>query len=99
MGKDQSGNKELKGKMVDSAIAMLINLNEMTVDEIPNITVEFAYVLMLENNNLQALFKIIKGNLAYYFAVQKEKLMSLTIGEQQYQETRNYMLNYHLGNQ
>ena len=30
--------------------------------------------LMLENNNLQALFKIIKGENVYYFAVQKEKM-------------------------
>ncbi len=96
--KNQIENKELKEKIADTVLTLLINEGEINQDSMLGITIEFGYLLLL-NNEIEALLKVAANNNVYYFAVQKRKMLFLTIDERQFQETVQYMINYHLGDE
>ena len=92
---NQINNKELKENLADTALSVLVNKQKITFDDFAGIKAEFGYLLMIENHGLEALFKIIKDNDVYYFAAQQDKLMLVTIDENQYKSTVDYMLSQH----
>lgn len=92
---NQISNKELKETLADTALALLVNTQEITVDDFVGIKAEFGYLLMIKDHGLEGLFKIIKDDKIYYFAAQKEKLQLINIDENQYCSTIEYMLKQH----
>ena len=65
---NQINNKELKEKLLDNALAFLVNANEIKTEDFKGIQAKFGYLLMLENHGIEALFKIIKDDKIFYFA-------------------------------
>ena len=53
---------------------------------------------MINDHGLEALFKIIKEEKIYYFAVQQETLKLLEITEEQFQSVTQHMLDLHVNN-
>lgn len=47
---NQINNKELKEKLLDNALAFLVNANEINTEDFKGIQAKFGYVLMLENH-------------------------------------------------
>lgn len=92
---NQIANTELKEKLADSALAVLINAQKITHENLAGIKAEFGYLLMIEDHGLEALFKIIQNDDVYYFAVQQDKLMMVNIIESQYEATVAHMLSQH----
>lgn len=92
---NQINNKELKENLANAALSILVQTQEITPDDFAGITAKFGYLLVIENHGLEALFKIIKNDVTYYFAAQKGELMMLTINEMQYETTVAHMLDMH----
>ena len=67
---NQINNKELKEKLLDNALAFLVNANEIKPEDFKCIQAKFGYLLLLENHGIEALFKIIKDDKIFYFAFQ-----------------------------
>lgn len=95
---NQINNKELKEQLADNALAFLVNSNELQPQEFSGIKAEFGYVLMIKDHGLEALFKIIKEEKIFYFAVQQETLKLLEITEEQFQSVTQHMLDLHVNN-
>ncbi len=70
-----------------------MNEKKLTPEDFAGIRAEFGYLLMIENHGLEALFKILKDDDTYYFAAQQDRLMLLTIDENQFKSTVDYMLS------
>ena len=91
---NQIGNKELKEKLADTALSVLINKQKLTFEDLhTGIQAEFGYLLMIDGHGLEALFKIKKDDDIYYFAAQQDNLMLVDISEGQYAETVSNMLS------
>lgn len=95
---NQIGNKELKDKILDNALAFLVNAKEIGTGDFKGIQAKFGYLLMLENHGVEALFKIIKDEKVFYFAVQQQTLRLLDISEQQFESVTQHMLDLHVNN-
>ncbi len=93
---NQIGNKELKDKILDNALAFLVNAKEIETKDFEGIQAKFGYLLMLENHGIEALFKIIKAEKVFYFAVQQQTLRLLDISEQQFESVTQHMLDLHV---
>lgn len=94
---NQIDNRELKQNLADSALALLINQKQITMEDMAGIKAEFGYLMKIENHGLEGLFRIIKDSDVYYFAAQQGKLMLVAISEEQYLSTISYMLKQHMG--
>lgn len=95
----QIDKKILEQNLADTALSLLVNKQEIVMEDINNIKIEFGYLLMIENHGLEALFKVSKDINVYYFAAQKDNLTLLNFNEQQYKETVAYMLKQHKSDQ
>lgn len=95
---NQIGNKELKDRILDNALAFLVNAKEFETKDFEGIQAKFGYLLMLENHGIEALFKIIKDEKVFYFAVQQQTLRLLDISEQQFESVTQHMLDLHVNN-
>lgn len=95
---NQINNKELKEQLADNALAFLVNSNELQPQDFAGIKAEFGYVLMIKDHGLEALFRIIKDEKVYYFAVQQKTLKLLEITEEQFQSVTQHMLDLHVNN-
>ena len=95
---NQINNKELKEQLLDSALAFLVNANEIKPKDFKGIQAIFGYLLMLENYGIEALFKIIKDDKIFYFAFQQNTLRFLDISEQQFESVTQHMLDLHVNN-
>ncbi|MCR5608580.1 MAG: DUF4272 domain-containing protein [Lachnospiraceae bacterium] len=92
---NQLYNEQLKQKLADSALSLLINNEIITRDDIINLSFHVGYMFTTESEELEALFSIKNNDESYYFAVQHDKLMMLTINSAQYKETIQYMKDNH----
>ena len=54
---NQINNKELKEKLLDNALAFLVNANKIKPEDFKGIQAKFGYLLMLENHGLEAELK------------------------------------------
>ena len=95
---NQINNKELKEKLLDNALAFLVNANEIKTEDFKGIQAKFGYLLMLENHGIEALFKIIKDDKIFYFAFQQNTLRFLDLSEQQFESVTQHMLDLHMNN-
>lgn len=92
---NQMNNQELKEKYANKALFMLSKNSAFDSTYIDSMRVEYGYIFTKTNGNDEALFKIIIEDKVYYFAVQKEQILSININERQYKETVDYMTGYH----
>ena len=67
----------------------------ITENELPSFQIQFGYIFTKEDGVLEALMKIICNNKTFYFASQKGSVMLININEVQYNQTINYMKEYH----
>ncbi len=95
---NQINNKELKEELLDNALAVLVDANEIKPEDFKGIQAKFGYLLMIENHGLEALFKIIKDDKIFYFAFQQNTLRFLDISEQQFESVTQHMLDLHVNN-
>ena len=92
---NQMYNRELKERLVNAAIGVLVNNNLITQEDFPGLGVGMGYLFTTEEGELEGLFQISFSGKVYYFAAQKGKLMMVEISEAQYQQTIEYMKSYH----
>lgn len=90
-------NREMKTKLLDHTLALLLNQNEITPDDMPGIQAQFGYFMDIKDHGIEALFKIMNGEKVFYFALQQQSLKFLTINEEQFQAVTKKMLKDHLG--
>ena len=93
---NQIENKELKDNILDNALAFLVNAKEIETKDFKGIKAQFGYLLMIENHGLEALFKLIKDDKVFYFAVQQQTLKLLNITEQQFESVTQHMLDMYV---
>ena len=95
MEENQMQNKELKLKIGDHAIRLLLTKKMITEENIKDIKLSYGYILTLNDGNIEALFKITLNNETYYFAFQKLALRLLNINEALYKMLVLNMKNLH----
>lgn len=88
-------NSKLKQSIADIIVQMLLNMKLITENELPSFQIQFGYIFTKEDGVLEALMKIICNNKTFYFASQKGSVMLVNINEVQYNQTINYMKEYH----
>ena len=93
---DLLSNMEMKTKLLDYTMSMLINQKEIEPDDMPGITAKFGYFMDIKDHGMEALFKIIKNDKEWYFALQQDSLKLLTINEAQFQQVTEDMIRMHL---
>lgn len=73
---DSKGDKE---KVANSALNFL--LEKKIISDVNDISCEFGYIFHFPNHGYEALFKIIKEENIYYFALQGENLQFLKMDD------------------
>lgn len=100
MEKNIINNIELKIKIANSAINVLSQKKIITEKDYLNLNVNFGYILLKENGDIESLLKVNWNENVQYFAIQNNKLMNIDINEKSYQETIDTMkLNHPCLNQ
>lgn len=89
-------NRDMKSKLLDYTMTLLINQKEIEPEEMAGITAKFGYFMEIKDHGMEALFKIIKDDKVWYFALQQESLKLLTINEAQFQQVTEDMIRMHL---
>lgn len=88
-------NSKLKEDIGSTAVQVLLNNKLISENELLSVNMQFGYIFTKEDGVLEALMKLICSSKVFYFACQKGSLMFLDINEEQYNETVNYMKDYH----
>lgn len=95
MEKNEINNSQLKQNLADATVQVLLNNKLIIENELSNFQIQFGYIFTKEDGVLEALMKTICNEKIFYFACQKGSFMLININENQYNETINYMKNYH----
>ena len=93
---DLLNNMDMKTKLLDYTVAMLVNQKEIELEEMAGIEAKFGYFMDIKGHGLEALFKMIKNEKVWYFALQQQSLKLLTINEAQFQQVPEDMIRMHL---
>ena len=93
---NEINNREIKQTLANCAIKILLSQNIITNDELISAQFSYGYVFTKDDGVLEALYKvIINKEKMYYFAAQKNKIMLISINEETYDQTINYMVKKH----
>ncbi|SEK35047.1 hypothetical protein [Ruminococcus albus] len=92
-------NMDMKTKLLDYTVAMLVDQKEIEHEELAGIEAKFGYFMDIKDHGLEALFKIIKKEKVWYFALQQDSLKLLTINEAQFQKVTEDMIRFHLSDE
>jgi len=95
MEKNEICNSKIKQTLADLSVHLLLSNKLIEENELLNFNLEFGYIFTKEDGNLEALMKAICNGKNFYFAYQKGSFMLISINESQYNETINYMKEYH----
>ena len=95
---NQIYNRKLKERLLDTAMATLVNLKEIQPKDFEGVQAEFGYILNIKDHGLEALFKIVKDDKVFYFALQQNALKLLSISEEQFRSVTQHMLDMHVNN-
>lgn len=95
MESNQMYNGQLKETLVNTAIGVLLENQLIGAEDFKGLKVEFGYIFFMEDEQLEALFKICYSEKSVYFAAQKGKLMMVTITEEMFEQTIAYMRDTH----
>ena len=82
-----------KENLAGSAIDFLTKNN--IISDYNGISCDFGYIFYIENHGYECLFKVMKENNVYYFAVQGESLQMLNMDEGAYQAYVTSFLEMH----
>lgn len=93
---DMLNNRGMKTKLLDHAVALLINQKEIEPADMTGIQAQFGYFMDIKEHGSEALFKIMKGEKVWYLALQQQSLKLLTINEAQFQSVTQNMIAMHL---
>ncbi|MBO4865077.1 MAG: hypothetical protein J5582_00695 [Ruminococcus sp.] len=96
---DLLNNMDMKTKLLDYTVAMLVDQKEIEHEELAGIEAKFGYFMDIKDHGLEALFKIIKKEKVWYFALQQDSLKLLTINEAQFQKVTEDMIRFHLSDE
>lgn len=91
--RNEIGNKDLKEHLANTALATLKQGEHY--NDLAYTTVEFGYLFDIDDHGLEALFKVITDKGTFYFAAQKESLLSLDFNEALFQTTTEGFLDLH----
>ena len=76
-------------------VQKLLN-NKLIVDnELGNLQLQLGYIFTKDDGNIEAIMKTVCKNKTVYFVFQKGKLVLININEIQYNQTIDYMREYH----
>ena len=96
---DLLNNMDMKTKLLNYTVAMLVDQKEIEHEELAGIEAKFGYFMDIKDHGLEALFKIIKKEKVWYFALQQDSLKLLTINEAQFQKVTEDMIRFHLSDE
>ena len=95
MEKNLVYDQQLKERLANTALKMLVDNNLITNDEYSGLSLHMGYIFLTEEEKIEALFKISFSGKTHYFAAQKGSLMAVNLNEEMYQQTINYMVANH----
>lgn len=92
---NQIFNRKLKNEMGNAAIALMLENNIITEDDLCDIGLNVGYMFITEANELEALFSVACGEKIFYFAVQHDRLMPVQLNQEMFEQTVSDMKKYH----
>ena len=95
MEKNEIKNTDLKQNIANSIVQILLDNNLILENELVNLQIQFGYLFTKEDGVLEALMKTTCNNKTFYFALQKGNIMLININDIQYNQTIDYMIDYH----
>ena len=95
MEKNMAFNAPLKENLANAAINILAQNQLITEEDFKTLSFEMGYMLQMENEQLEALFKICYSGKKQYFALQNNKLMILKYTDELFNQTVEYMKANH----
>ena len=95
MEKNMAFNAPLKENLANAAINFLAQNQLITEEDFKTLSFEMGYMLQMENEQLEALFKICYSGKKQYFALQNNKLMILKYTDELFNQTVEYMKANH----
>ena len=96
METNEINNKKLKEELANYSLEMLLSKNIINTNDLSSVECIYGYLFTKDDGVLEALYKLsIKDKNTYYFAAQNNKIMLLTIDEDMYNQTINYMHENH----
>ena len=93
---NQINNRKYKEVLLDHALAVLVDQNEIQTKDLEGVKAEFGHLLNIPGHGIEALFKIMKDDKVFYFAMQQNALKYLTINEEQFKSVTENMIRMHL---
>lgn len=95
MENNEINNSTLKQNIANTIIQTLLNNNLIVDNELDKLQIQFGYIFTKTDGILEALMKAVCNDKMFYFALQKGKLMLIDINDVQYNQTIDYMKEYH----
>ena len=95
MEKNMAFNAPLKENLANAAINILAQNQLITEEDFKTLSFEMGYMIQMENEQLEALFKICYSGKKQYFALQNKKLMILKYTDELFNQTVEYMKANH----
>ena len=92
---NQVYNRELKEKLVNTGIGLLLDNQLITQEDFPGLSVEMGYVFSTDEDQIEALFKIGFPDKEFFFAAQKGKFMMVNINDEMFSQTVAFMSANH----
>lgn len=78
------GNTEIKERLADTALSVLMQNNLITKEDFRSLGLYYGYLFQTDDGALEGLFRITYSDKAHYFAAQKGQLMHVNISEEQF---------------
>ena len=88
---NQIHNSKLKENLANAALGVLIQNDLVKQDELKGLGYSVGYLFSLDDGQIEGLFQITVSGKVFPFAVQKGKLMMLSIDQSLYEQTVAYM--------
>ena len=92
---NQIHNRELKEKLANAALGVLMQSNLVKQEELSGLGYSVGYLFTLDDGQIEGLFQITVSGKFFPFAAQKGKLMMLNIDQNTYEQTVAYMEEHH----
>lgn len=90
------GDNDLRIRLLDSSVAYCINLNYLTKNDLPYLTVEFGYIFKRADGFIETLYKFIKRDgEVIYLALQEKAIMRIDFNETLFYKTVSDMKKMH----
>ena len=95
MEKNLKFDNNTKTNLGNAAVQLLIQKNMINDNDLKSLKLEYGYIFLKDNGEIEALFRVVLAEREYYFALQKGSLMLVNLSNNQYLQTIEGMENYH----